>query len=1081
MTFITNSIIKNKSSTTSRKRLGQWALSWWLNPSLVKVFLERQQTVNFNNLEAPNGGTLMKCRKNVRKLIQEYNAASATNKPNTALVKFRQAVVDLKAAPSKLPAPHTQLNRYDDYVYIHQQSMASDPAHPMPADGPHPGHRSPMFFPWHREFLRQFENDLRIVSSDPSICLPYWDFSRDQSSADLGYPFIDDFLGGNGVGANNVVQTGVFAQASGWTLNLGASNALQRQFGVQTPSLPTTGAITGSLTETTYDSAPFDRTVAGSDSFRNLVEGWVGPQSGPNIHNRVHVWVGGSMLPSTSPNDPVFFLNHCKEDELWAVWMQKYSTVPHYLPDDSYSIPPAQHHLKRLSDNMESLAEYFGAGTIDRPIDLLDHKAIVWYDTDLPEITLESGPAIAFNNVPAGLTIAKRIRFRVRSCRTVFFSITGAPSGNFSIVSGPDFPVTPIEANDFEILEIEVRFLGQGSNVQVSAVDIQAYVIDEEGYYATNPNDPFVVQNFHIELVANNIITSDSSIALVLDRSGSMSDVANSGFTKSQLLKSAVGIVHELMKDTDQIGIARFDHESDVLLPMTSASSGLGTTLTGLGLDPRGATSIGSGILVGSGLINGSGATQPNKALVVLTDGNENTAPLISALPPGTINQTTFAIGFGLPGQVSDPILNQISANTGGYLLVTGNMTNNDERFRLAKFFIQILKDATLNQTVVDPEGQLLWNGQPQEIPFQVSDSDVSIDVVTLCPLPFALDFQLITPGGQTIILSDSGVEPNVRYVLGSDVAYYRLMLPVFPNNTSGSHRGQWKAILQLRKLDAVLEYLQKAKENRVNFAEMIRRLREFAEKPVPFNLTVYAYSNLTLDVTLRQDSFAPGATVHLTAKLWEYQVPLQNPAVVWADVLQPDGSRVTLPFSQSADGAFHADWLTSRPGIYQFVIRAEGNTTGNARFSREKILTAGVWAGGDQPYNPQTGTEGPAGCEWMICMLEALTQSRELRKRLEEIGIDIDTLRKCVEEHCRKEKPRMTEGRRSEIEASDELLRLSQLPEFQRFIAGFMPSGIRDMPLLEAATTVPVVRKPKMEGSDENMFVLPEWQNEER
>jgi len=50
-----------------------------------------------------------------------------------------------------------------------------------------------------------------------------------------------------------------------------------------------------------------------------------------------------------------------------------------------------------------------------------------------------------------------------------------------------------------------------------------------------------------------------------------------------------------------------------------------------------------------------------------VTDGNENYDPLIAALPAGTINQTTFAIGFGLPGDVSDPVLDQISANTGGY------------------------------------------------------------------------------------------------------------------------------------------------------------------------------------------------------------------------------------------------------------------------------------------------------------------------------------------------------------------------------------------------------------------------------
>ena len=78
--------------------------------------------------------------------------------------------------------------------------------------------------------------------------------------------------------------------------------------------------------------------------------------------------------------------------------------------------------------------------------------------------------------------------------------------------------------------------------------------------------------------------------------------------------------------------------EADVLLPMTPKSAGLGTTLTGPGLDPRGATSIGGGILVGSGLINGPGATHPNKALIVLSDGNENTAPTIPSLPAGTIN-----------------------------------------------------------------------------------------------------------------------------------------------------------------------------------------------------------------------------------------------------------------------------------------------------------------------------------------------------------------------------------------------------------------------------------------------------------
>jgi hypothetical protein len=1021
----------------------------------------------------------MKCRKNVRKLIQQYNAASAADKPNTPLIKFRNAVVALKAAPSQLPSPHTQNNRYDDYVYIHQQSMAG---HSSSDPGPHPGHKGPMFFPWHREFLRRFENDLRTVSGDPSICLPYWDFSHDQAPADPGYPFIDDFLGGNGVGASHIVQTGVFAQANGWTLNLGPSTALLRQFataeGGIASTLPTHASITGALAETTYDSPDFNWSVPGANSFRNLVEGWVGPEPNVNIHNRVHVWVGGSMLPSSSPNDPVFFLNHAKEDELWAVWIQKHPGVSHYLPLDSFTLPAGHTHLKRLSDHMEGLAEYFGAGTIDRPIDLLDHKAITWYDTDLPEITLESGPAIAFNNTPSGLTVSKNIRFRVKSCRPVFFSITGAPSGNFSIVGGPDFQVTPLEANDFETQEIEVRFIGQGPNVQVSAVDIQAHIVDEEGYYAANPNDAFVVQNFHIELVANNIITSDSSIVLVLDRSGSMADVANNGFTKSQLLKSAVGVVHELMKGTDQIGIARFDHEADALLPMTLKSAGLGTTLTGTGLDPRGSTNIAGGILVGSGLINGAGATHPNKAMIVLTDGNDFPVPnTIATLPPGTINQTTFALGFGQPGQVNDATLDQISINTGGYRLITGNMTNDDERFMLAKFFIQILKDATLNQTVVDPEGQLLWNGKPQEIEFPISDSDVSVDVVALCPIPFALDFQLITPGGDVITQAMAGVEPNVQYHVGADVAYYRLMLPALPSKPDSSHRGMWKAVLGLKRPDEILRELRQFREQRMELAEFIRRVSEFTQKPTPFNLTVHTYSNLRLEATLVQDGFAPGDVVRLTASLWEYQVPLKTNASVWADVVEPDGNRSVLNFTRTAAGSYTATWTTTLPGVYRFGIRAEGTTSGNARFMRAKELTAGVWAGGDRPFDPVGGGNETTGggddgrCKTIMCFLDFVMKSSVLREWFKRFDFDIEGFRKCVERHCKKEVP-ATDGRPAAV---GRLPTLTHLPEFGQLVNTLASVRVAEPRIIEAAETTPVKRKPRMEGSDENMFLKPE------
>jgi hypothetical protein len=897
----------------------------------------------------------VRIRKNVRKLIVEFNAAG--DKTTTALYKFRQAVVALKAAPSQLAPPHTQANRYDDYVYVHQQSMAG---HPNSDPGPHPGHRGPMFFPWHREFLRRFEQDLRSVSGDPSICLPYWDWSVDKTPADAGYPFFSEFLGGNGVGAGIVVADGPFASANGWTLNIADAydtdpqhtanlDKLQRSFG---PELPTRAAVLAALAVDKYDVSPWNVNSSGASSFRNRVEGWTGPQAGSNMHNRVHVWVGGSMLPGTSPNDPVFFLNHAKEDELWAVWMQKYPTVPHYLPADSEPLPGGHTHLVRLSDHMQALAEYFGADTLDRPIDLLDHKAITWYDTDLPDIVVDSGPAIAFTNVPANLTQTKILRFRVRTPRTTYFSITAAPTGNFSVLGGPDFQVVPNEANDSEVLEIGVQFHAVGANVQVAAIDLQATVIDEEGYYAANQNDPYVVGTFHIELVASNIVTADSSIALVLDRSGSMADVASGGATKATLLKRAVGVVHSVMQPSDEIGIARFSTSAEVVLPMVPQTAGLGTVLTGTDLDPAGATAIGLGLLEGSGLINGAGATKPNKAVIVMTDGNENVRPFVNELPAGTVSQTTFAIGVGLPGQVSDPVLDQLAANTGGYLLVTGDISSDTERFTLAKFFLQILKDATLNQTVVDPAGDLLWNGGTQVIPFPIADTDVSADVVALSPLPLALDFRLITPSGVEITRDTPATEPNVQYVLDTDVAYYRLMLPALGADPAGSHRGQWKAVLTLRSPDEVIEEIR-AMEDQEAAQELMRRLREALQKSVPYNLSVHTFSNLRLDVQLTQTSREPGGTASLLASLFEYDVPLRAGASVWATVSGPGFSGVTAGFTDLGDGTYTLDWPLKRPGAHRFVVHAEGRTSGGDLFTREKVLTASAWRGGDKPWEP--------------------------------------------------------------------------------------------------------------------------------
>ena len=99
---------------------------------------------------------------------------------------------------------------------------------------------------------------------------------------------------------------------------------------------------------------------------------------GSQLHNRVHLWVGGNMTSDASPNDPVFFLNHAFVDKIWADWQLKMAKeadpdpTVHYVPAEAG--PPGHN----LNDKM-----YPWDTT---PADVLDHKKLGYqYDTELTE------------------------------------------------------------------------------------------------------------------------------------------------------------------------------------------------------------------------------------------------------------------------------------------------------------------------------------------------------------------------------------------------------------------------------------------------------------------------------------------------------------------------------------------------------------------------------------------------------------------------------------------------------------------------------------------------------------------------
>ena len=949
----------------------------------------------------------MNCRKNLRVLFAEYNAALPADKPTTALMKIKNAILALKnpalhpsqliarpdvvaniandIAMGMLPPGATLVSRYDDFVWVHHQAMMQGPNDPL---GPNLAHRGPAFGPWHRELLKLYEQELQSAAGDPDLTLPYWDWTKDQSSADPGFPFTTDFLGGDGAGnPSDKVTTGAFSQASGWVLNCDEEGFgfLRRHFGGDGPGLPTPTSVKSALNITPYDSIPWNINSASATSFRNTLEGWVGTRQ---IHNAVHRWVDGSMQPGTSPNDPIFFFHHCNVDRLWAVWEQKNPGAAPYLPDSS---TPAASGLTRLNENMAS----FGRTAIDRyfgvdvsPAGVVNSKAIVWYDSDLPELNNETGGSLAFIDVPEGLTTYKAVKFKVTGCRPVHLRITGAPTGQFGLTTmGTEFVANPVESAAIFYGYVWVQVTSVAGSIAPSAVDIHAYILDQEGYFAATEGGEYPLGDFHVTLTATSVPRENNSVALVLDRSGSMSDPAGGSSTKSTLLKNAVGVFNSLMLANDEIAVVSFDDLVATPAPMQAVSAGaVPPVLGGTDLDPRGLTWIGGGIQ--QGLAELGLATHTNRSVLVLTDGVENVHPYVGELPAGTITSRTYAIGFGLPADISTAVLQQITSNTHGDLIITGEITTNEQGFNLTKYFVQMLAGVTNMNVLLDPQGSLFM-GSEHVIPFDVTDADIYVDIIALCPLPQLLDFTLVTPSRE-ILSGASG--PNVEYIVRPHVAFYRVTLPALATDPAGSHAGTWRAILALRgsrEIDKLLrnrEFAAQLKDNAI-------------DESLPYSLIAHAYSNLRFEARLQQDSLKPGAVVTLEASIKTYDVPLADNATVWAEVTRPDLTTVNLSMDRVADGLYYTSFIGSLPGVYPCRVRAEGYFRSKDRFAREKTLTAATYHGDYSTTPPKHGTL----CDLLRCLTAEKGLTEQVAEKLRDLGVDLESVKDCLEKQCPK------------------------------------------------------------------------------
>jgi tyrosinase len=194
-----------------------------------------------------------------------------------------------------------------------------------------------LFLPWHRAYLKWFEDHLR--DHDPTVPQCWWDWSSPLSH-----------------------EEGIPQAYSLEQLDDGSPNPLFK-FHISVPS-SNLGPETGPIDEDTFrDPRPLSDLIRVTKAPLRVQLG--DPEAGmelmaledfrgfsralEDIHDFIHGWVGGTMSDvGTAGFDPVFYAHHANIDRIWWMWQLQHgnSTIPSQWLD--LALPPFPYTVRQV-------------------------------------------------------------------------------------------------------------------------------------------------------------------------------------------------------------------------------------------------------------------------------------------------------------------------------------------------------------------------------------------------------------------------------------------------------------------------------------------------------------------------------------------------------------------------------------------------------------------------------------------------------------------------------------------------------------------------------------------------------------
>lgn len=278
-------------------------------------------------------------------------------------------------------------------------------------------------------------------------------------------------------------------------------------------------------------------------------------------------------------------------------------------------------------------------------------------------------------------------------------------------------------------------------------------------------------------------------VFVVFDRSGSMADSAPPiGRTKLQEAHDAASLFVQLVREGagDRLGLVTFSSTASLDTPLGLAATakpilvGPPPFTTGQigAITAGGSTSIGAGVGIAL-LAFGSGSTN-DRAILLMTDGLQNTEPMIEEIEGflGTIK--LCVVGFGSDAEINGPLLSRIARQHGG------DFTRAVDGLGLRKFFGLCFGNIFQAGALIDPEFILRANQKESE-PHKFSVcGEESITIVLSWDNPSTpLQAHIQTPGGKLVN------EKRIEVVRGQTWVFYRIALPY-----KGEQDGTWQFVV---------------------------------------------------------------------------------------------------------------------------------------------------------------------------------------------------------------------------------------------------------------------------------------------